>query len=333
MKKLGEKTNKKSKWFMLGLLAVFISAPNPMLTRVALSGDASTNSLTLILVKYTILLTVFFVPLYRFVRAKNSIFRAALKNLVIYAVCTAVSTYLWMAAIEQSNASYASIINLLSPIILVILSAKLVKDRITRRATAGIVLAAIGGILIVILPTILQGSVMSNFYPLATILLLLVCVLTPLNIIYQRRTNEQGVPFTVSTGFMTLLTVPLIATIYILTRGGTVMIETISSLPWQVWLVAIYSALMVTYVSRSLAIKSYEYTGAAVKGSLSYLETLMAITLPLIILGEQLSIEIVAGMMLILVGVFLAESGGKHHLLKLGFTGHPHLLHHHGRIR
>ncbi|MCL2451805.1 DMT family transporter [Candidatus Saccharibacteria bacterium] len=332
MKERSEKSN-KSKWFWLGIAAVFIGAPNPMMTRIALSGDASTDSLTLILIKYSILLLVFFVPLYRFVRAKNSIFRAALKNLVIYAVCTVVSTYLWMAAIEQSNASYASIITLLSPIILVVLSAKLVNDRITRRATAGITLAAIGGILVVVLPTILQGSVTSNFYPLATILLLIVCVLTPLNIIYQRRANEQGVPFTVSTGFMTLISVPLIAIVYIFTRGGEAMISTVGSLPWQVILVALYSGLVVTFISRSLAIKCYEYTGAAVKGGLSYLETLMAIALPLIILGEQLSIEIVTGALLILVGVFLAESGGKHHFLKLGFKWHPHHVYRHGRMR
>jgi drug/metabolite transporter (DMT)-like permease len=287
----------------------------------------------LLLLKYTIILVIFFIPLYTLVRKKFSIFKAAFKNLVVMSIFTITSTATWLVAVEQSSASYASIISLLSPIILVILSAKMINDRITRRATAGISLAAIGGVLVIALPTILQGSATSDFYPMATVLMLVHCVLGPLAIINQRRANEKGVPFTASIGLMTLIAVPILATFFIITRGGDVMIATVSNLPWQVWLVAIYSAIAVTYIGRTLAIKSYEYTGAAVKGGFAYLETLMAIALPLIILGEHLSIEMVAGTMLILVGVFLAESGGRHHLLKLGFKSHPHHIHHHGRAR
>jgi drug/metabolite transporter (DMT)-like permease len=130
-----------------------------------------------------------------------------------------------------------------------------------------------------------------------------------------------------------LVAVPSLVMVYILTRGGGELVETVSHLPWQVWLAVGYSSIMVSYFSRSLAVKSFEHTGAAVKGGLSYLETLLAIALPLIIIGEQLSVEIMAGALLILVGVFLAESGGKHHLFKLGFKEHPHHLHHHGRVR
>jgi drug/metabolite transporter (DMT)-like permease len=155
--------------------------------------------------------------------------------------------------------------------------------------------------------------------------------LTPLNIIFQRRSNEQGIPFTVSIGFMAILSVPILAVGYILTRGGDAMIANVTTLPGEVWLIAAYSALIVTFISRGIALKCYEHTGASVKGGLLYLETLLAIALPLIILGEHLSIEMISGAMLILVGVFLAESGGKHHLLKLGFRWHPHHFHHHGR--
>ena len=331
MKKDNEKVSKKSQWFLLGLLAVFIGAPNSTIIRIALDGDNGTDSLTLLLVRFTIVAIIFFIPLYKFVCQKYSVFRKAFKDLLIFSTCTITAACTWFVAIEQSSASYASIITLLAPIILVILSAKLVKDKITRRATAGITLAAVGGILVVALPTILHGSAQSDFYPFATLLLLLNCALAPLSIIYQRRTNEQGVPFTVSIGFMALLSMSILAVFYVLMAGGDAMITNISTLPWQVWLITIYSALIVTFVSRSLAVKSYEYTGAAVQGGLSYLETLLAIVLPLIILGERLSIEMMIGTMLILVGVFLAESGGKHHLLKLGFKWHPHHLHHHGK--
>jgi drug/metabolite transporter (DMT)-like permease len=333
MGKDNEKTNKKSWWFTLGLLAVVIGAPNAMVARTALSGDNSTDSLTLLVLKFSIILITLFVPFYRFVRAKYSVFRGAFKNLMIMAICNVVATSTWIVAVEQSSASYASIIALLSPILLVILSARLVKDRVTRRAAAGITLAAVGGLLVVALPALLHGSTGSGLYPVATVLMLINCVVTPLTIIYQRRSHEQGVPLAVSIATVALVAVPILVMVYILTRGGGEMVETVSHLPWQVWLAALYTGIAVSYVSRSLAVRSYEHTGAAVKGGLSYLETLLAIALPLLILGEQLSIEMVAGAMLILVGVFLAESGGKHHLFKMGFKWHPHHLHHHGRVR
>jgi drug/metabolite transporter (DMT)-like permease len=331
MEKFDEKT--RSRWFLLGLLSVLIGAPNAMVVRTAVSGDNSTDSLTILILKFSIILILFFVPFYRFVRAKYSVFRGAFKNLIIMACCNVVATSTWIIAVEQSSASYSSIIALLSPILLVILSARLVKDRVTRRAAAGITLAAIGGLLVVALPALLQGSTGSGLYPIATILMLINCVVTPLTIIYQRRSNEQGVPMNVSIAMVALIAVPVLVMVYILTRGGGEMVESISHLPWQVWLAALFSSVAVSYVSRSLAVKSFEHTGAAVKGGLSYLETLLAIALPLIILGEQLSVEIMAGALLILVGVFLAESGGKHHLLKLGFKWHPHHVHHHGRLR
>jgi drug/metabolite transporter (DMT)-like permease len=323
----------RSYWFTLGILAVLIGAPNAMVIRTALSGDNSTDSLTILLLKFSVLLVIFFVPFYRFVRAKYSVFRGAFKSLLIMATCNVVATSTWVIAVEQSSASYSSIIALMSPILLVLLSARLVKDRVTRRAAAGITLAAIGGLLVVALPAILHGSTSSGLYPIATILMLINCVVTPLTVIYQRRSHEQGVPLNVSIAMVALLAVPALAMIYILTRGGGEMIETVRHLPWQVWLAAGYSSIMVSFVARSLAVRSFEHTDAAVKGGLSYLETLLAIALPLLIMGEQLSIEMMAGALLILVGVFLAESGGKHHLFKLGFKVHPHHLHHHGRVR
>ncbi|MDR1969965.1 MAG: DMT family transporter [Candidatus Nomurabacteria bacterium] len=325
--------NKRSKWFLLGLLAVLIGAPNSMLVRTALSGDAGTDSLTLLLLRYIVASVVLFVPLYKFVRAKYSVFRKSFKNLLIYTTCSVVGTYTWLMAVEQSSASYASTIALLSPIILVVLSAKLVKDRITRRAAAGVSLATIGGMLVVAMPAIFQGSATSDFYPMATLLLLLDCVLAPISMIYQRRTDERGVPLSVSVGFMALIAVVAVMTTYIFTRGGNVMIDTVTTLPWQVWLVVIYSAFAVNCIARVLVIKSYEYTGAAVRGGLSYLETLLAIALPLIILGEHLSMEMIAGAMLILMGVFLAESGGKNHLSKLGLKPYLRRPHHYGRMR
>jgi len=318
---------------MLGLVSAALGVPYALLIRIAVSGDAGTDSLVLLILKFTIILVIAFVPLYKFVRDHFSIFKKSFKNLCIMVICNVISSSFWIMSVEQSNASYASIVMLLAPIVLVILSAKLVKDRMTRRAAAGISLAAVGGILVVALPALLQGSAISDVYPLATILLLINCIANPLVIVFQRRSHEQGVPLTALVGLVALVAVPVLSAIYIGMHGGDAMINAMSNLSWQVWVAALYSGLIISFAARNLAARSYEHTGAAVRGGLTYLETLLSVVLPIIVLGEHLSIEMMVGALLILVGVFLAESGSKHHFLKLGFKRHPRYFHRHGRFR
>jgi drug/metabolite transporter (DMT)-like permease len=118
-----------------------------------------------------------------------------------------------------------------------------------------------------------------------------------------------------------------------LTRGSAAITNTLQNLSPAVWWPAIYSGIVASFMARSLAVKSMEQTGAAVRSGLSYLETLMGITLPLLILGEQLSVEMMIGAVLILFGIYLAESSGKHHWFKMGGKYHPHHEYHHGRVR
>ena len=70
----------------------------------------------------------------------------------------------------------------------------------------------------------------------------------------------------------------------------------------------IYSGIVVTFAARSLWIAAYERIGAASSGGLSYLETLLSILLPLIILGERLSVELIVGAVLIMYGVYMTQS-------------------------
>jgi drug/metabolite transporter (DMT)-like permease len=327
-----EKKRTKNFWLMLGLLSVVIAAPNAMIVRSITGGD-SVDSLTLLIAKFAIMLLVFIVPLFRFVKRNFKVFRRAYADLLKFIITSATGTTMWFIAIEHSSASYASILSLLSPVLLVVFSARMVRDKVTRRSVVGITLAALGGILVVALPALLGGSLGSGIFPLATVLMLICTVATPLSVMYFRRVNEHGVPFTAAIGMYALVSLPILIVIYMAIHGGTVFVETFGHLPLNVLLAALYSGLVITFLARTLATKCYEYSGAAVRGGLSYLETLLNISLPLIILGEMLSIEMMLGAALILVGVFLAESGGKHHLFKLGFKWHPHHLHHHGRIR
>lgn len=84
----------------------------------------------------------------------------------------------------------------------------------------------------------------------------------------------------------------------------------------------LYSALVVALLVRALNVKVYEHIGSAAQGGLSYAEAILAIIIPILVLGEQLSIEIVIGGGLILLGLFVLEN---HHQWR-----HREHLHGHG---
>jgi len=78
-----------------------------------------------------------------------------------------------------------------------------------------------------------------------------------------------------------------------------------------------YSGIVVALIGRALNVWSYERVGGAVMSALGYLETFVAILIPVVVLNEKLSPEMVIGGVLILFGVYIVE----HHK-------HPHAKHH-----
>jgi drug/metabolite transporter (DMT)-like permease len=82
----------------------------------------------------------------------------------------------------------------------------------------------------------------------------------------------------------------------------------------QTIIAVVYSAICVALIARLLNVMSYERLGSVVTAGLSYIENLLAILLPLLILGEIITLELIAGGLLILVGVYIAET--QHHSKK-----------------
>lgn len=69
----------------------------------------------------------------------------------------------------------------------------------------------------------------------------------------------------------------------------------------------LYSGIFVGFMSRDFGIRSYEHLGVGVSSGLAYAETLLSVLIPVTLLGERLSIELVAGGALILFGVYITE--------------------------
>lgn len=75
----------------------------------------------------------------------------------------------------------------------------------------------------------------------------------------------------------------------------------------------LYMALGVSLLAHMLTVMTYRRLGSAVTGGMQYVESFLAIALPILLLGERMTIEMLLGGMLILLGVILTE---RHHVLR-----------------
>ena len=67
----------------------------------------------------------------------------------------------------------------------------------------------------------------------------------------------------------------------------------------------LYSGIIVAFVSRDFGIRSYEHLGAGVSSALGYAENMLSVAIPVVLLGERLSIELIVGGAPILLGVYI----------------------------
>lgn len=301
------KTSKKRLfWFAISIVGLLIAAPNGTIVRHTIIGTDPYyfNSLRFGLIA---VLTTPILIKHRSMFNKKNIWHSLNAG---FFMAIAVISYVW--ALKLSQASYVSIITLLSPIVFILLSVKLDNGKITRRALAGVSLAALGALTIVALPVALSQNQPFVFYPSATILALVNCVTFPLAMLAYKKADNHKIPmlasFSLSSWIICLINiVALIIAKPIITTPNVGLLFGI-----------FYSGVMVALISRFIGVRSYEHVGTTVTSALWYLETLLAILLPVLILGEKLSVEMIAGGMLILAGVYLIEhrksTHHKHHL-------------------
>lgn len=69
----------------------------------------------------------------------------------------------------------------------------------------------------------------------------------------------------------------------------------------------VFSAIAVSLLARLITIVTYQRIGSAATAGFQYTEVFLAILIPVIVLGEHLTIEMVVGGSLILTGLLIAE--------------------------
>ncbi len=233
---------------------------------------------------------------------------------ILAALSMTIAVTSFTMALKYSPASYVAILSLAMPIGTILLSTALTNDKITKRALVGIVFAATGAIVIVLLPILIDQTSEVKFYPLATLLMVVDVVFLNLAIVLMRKTNEKRVPLPASIGLSAIMISAVSSIIFFLIDGNS---PTLPTNPYF-WIAAAYSGLGVAFVGRLIYILIFEKKGGAFMGSISYFQTFLSILIPIIVLGEKLSIWTIAGGILVITGVYISEhhkhKHAKHHM-------------------
>lgn len=305
--------NKKRIWFFVGVAGILLAAPNSTVVKHTVEGIDPTLFNTLRFGLLAICLTP-----YMFLKRKKFTAQSLKYSLYVgFFMAIAVVTFVW--AIRISQASYVSILTLVTPIIFILYSMKIDSQSINRRSFAGISLAAAGAFTIVALPIVVNQKAGFVFYPLATLFILGNCLSFPLAIIFSKKAHQDGVPVMATLGVSAWVVVFISALMLPLTWNSSSLPTVTPSLLFGI----LYSGVVVALISRLLNILSYENIGAVANAALTYSETLMAVILPVFVLREKLSKEMVLGGILILLGVYVVE----HH--KSVHHKYAHLHRHH----
>lgn len=207
-----------------------------------------------------------------------------------------LSSYTLNIGLSKTTAFDASIIWLMSPIVLFVLSAQFLKEKISYRTLTGILVALVGSIVIIGRP---ETSNMDN---LVGNLLLVISVLTSaISIIICKPLMKK-----VSDAQATFLSmfpgiVPVAA--YALTQADTWDIAATSMSSWQG---LVFSTIIVT-IANFLFYYGLRYKKAQDTGVYQYIDPAVAIVAAWFLLGERPTPSFTVGAVMVVLGVYIVE--------------------------
>ncbi|MFT4522412.1 MAG: drug/metabolite transporter (DMT)-like permease [Bacteroidia bacterium] len=201
--------------------------------------------------------------------------------------------------LSRTTATNASTLMLTAPIFVVIFSLLLLKTKIYWHQIAGILIAAIGAMLLIggegiqIENNTLFGDAMIivNAISFAFYLVYVKQLLVKYEVItITRYTFIFGIIYTIPFAFNDLL------------------IADYGSFPASIWASLAFVAVMTTFVAYLLNAWAVKYAMPAVVGSYIYLQPIIATFIAVLFAGEMLSVKKVIFALLIFVGVYLVSS-------------------------
>jgi drug/metabolite transporter (DMT)-like permease len=291
-----------SMWVVISVLLGLAMVPNGTAVKLL---SASMDSASIAAIRYSIvaiiLMTIFFVMLKKHKKAVKK----ELLKIILIAIPLSVGGPLYITAIAESSASYVSVLLLLSPIIFGILSMILTKDKVTKSAVIGILFAALGGSIVILLPTLLNNSV--GFYGMIPLIIMAAYLLMHSAFpIVLRRENESGVPL-IMVMALNYLVGAIACIIWAAVTVGDAVFVDMAEMNLTDWGLMAYLSIGFCVILRQLSVLAYEKTGTSTSVAVNYLGQVLAVMFPVVVIGETISWEMAAGAALIMVGIVLTR--------------------------
>lgn len=302
---------KFNKWLMLGLASEILVAPNSAVMKHTLLGM---NVPYFTFLRYFVVLILCSPALYRTLKQKQLSTESA-KDVILSSIFLALAILTFTYAITMTEASYATILGLAGPLFFIPLSIKIEKEKINKRSVAGLSLAAAGAFTVVALPIAVAQNGDLNINPFASLLLILNAIFWSLFIIFYKRSNERGIAMNAIMGVNAFFNVVIFGILFCLT--SYVASGSINFSVTKEQIIAIsFGSVLVTFFSRKWKVTVYEKLGSVSSSGLDYLGSFLSIIVSIIFLHEKLSVGIVIGGVLIILGLYISEhhkfSHGKH---------------------
>jgi len=205
--------------------------------------------------------------------------------------------------VQMAGASIAAIlVCLLSPIIITVLSAGLFKEHLVKRQILGIGVAAAGAFIVITGGTLSFPD--SREFFLGSLILLSTPVLWATYSLLGKKIMEKYSPFLV-VAYVTIL-------------GGLCLIplSLAENSLHQIFTMSLYCWVAILFLSFTCSLLGYfiwfyvlNQVGAAVTSSFLFAEPLVTVLFAVTFVGERLSLSILAGGLLIFVGVYQVTKG------------------------
>jgi len=236
-------------------------------------------------------------------RERKVRWQTLLKDVLPIALFSTANIILFYVGLQWTNANASALIYTATPVLSALLAKYFIGEHITRRKFFGIVLGLIGVLIIVLLPIIERGGIVTGNVKGNTLIFIATFVWAVYTVGSRNLISVKHYsPVTISAvSIITSAVVFFIATLILPHRDYVAPLAN----PINILLI-IHLAIIVTVASYLLFQWAIQHSSATTASFSNYLQPVFAVWLAAIILGERLTQGLVVGSVLVIAGVFLA---------------------------
>lgn len=257
--------------------------------------------------RFTLAGIIFSIPLiYKTFKTKPSFYEIS-QYLLLGLLSTPLNLLLFFWGINKTSAIDASVLAILSPVLIVLGGILFLSEKVTKKETVGIIIAILGTIVLSLTPFFGQKG---NFFAnLEGILLILAgdVVWAVFTLLAKRKKNQKLDPFIIS-AFSFVIGWFVVLPLFLIERNTNPLIPYLSFIDPKSIFGIIYMAVfssVIAYSTYTYGLKKIEASEAAV---FTYLQPMFAIPIAIIFLGEKLNTFLIIGSILITFGVIVCGS-------------------------